>query len=335
MGDQGAFDAWHMPVILEPTLDGWMRPQGRDFVDGTVGGGGHSSRLLARMPEARVLGVDRDPEALAQAAQRLAAYGDRATLVQGSYADIAVHLATAGFPTQVDGILLDLGVSSHQLDADYRGFSFRLEGPLDMRFDPTDSSVPTAADLVNTASQQALIEIFRRWGEEPRAVVAAKAIVAQRETKLFVETKDLFACLDQVLNKPQYRRKKKRRSKPDQRGSHPVTRCFQALRIAVNQELQQLDRFLEEALSYLKPGGRLAVISFHSLEDRRIKHVFRDWAKDCVCPPDFPVCACEHRARVKLLTSKAIRASAEEVDANPRARSALLRVCEKLDVFGE
>lgn len=309
--------AWHLPVLLEETVSSWYHDKGRTYVDGTVGGGGHTGHLLSRCPESTVLGIDRDLESLERASQTLDLYQDRVSLQRGSFADLDSHLSAAGFPSQVDGILLDLGVNSHQLDAAERGFSFLHDGPLDMRFQP-DSSQQTAADLVNQLPEQELVQIFREWGEEPQAKRAARAIVTWRQEQPFHRTGQLRDCLHQSL-------KFNPRKKTD-----PATLIFQALRIAVNREFDHIDRFLEEFPKWLAPGGRIAIISFHSLEDRRVKKALRKHAKGCVCPPDFPVCACGIQPTLRLRTSKPIRPSEEELEANNRARSARLRVAEKL-----
>lgn len=316
---------WHRPVMLEETIDAWCAPHGQTsiYVDGTVGNGGHAAALLARVPTARLLGIDRDGTALERARAALEPYGERVALQQGSYAQLDAHLSAAGYPPQVDGILLDLGLGTHQLDAAERGFSFRFDGPLDMRFDQSDSTRPTAADICRDSDVEALATIFRTWGEEPQAKRVARTIMRWREEHApLTTTGDLLACLQQALP----RKHKKHKKGPQNDG---IARCFQALRIAVNEELQQLDAFLDLALSCLAPGGRLAVISFHSLEDRQVKHQMRAWAKGCICPPDLPICGCGQTPSVKLLGRRAIQASDDEQQDNPRARSARLRVVEK------
>lgn len=313
---------WHLPVMLEETLDMWCTPNGTFFVDGTVGNGGHSAALLERMPEARLLGIDRDESALARAQERLAPFGDRVALSQGSYADLDTHLARAGFPERVDGIVLDLGIGSHQLDAAERGFSFRFDGPLDMRFDQSDALRPTAASLLQESSESELTQIFREWGEEPQAKRAARAILRWREEQPFERTTDLVQCLRQSVAKPNPKRQK--------RSSDAVVRCFQALRIAVNEELQQLDTFLKHIHQWLNPDGRVAIISFHSLEDRRTKHQLRDLARGCTCPSDMPICGCGKKPLMRLLTRRGIPPTDAECATNPRARSARLRGAERM-----
>ncbi len=308
---------WHQTVLREETIKWLLGSGGRYFVDGTVGGGGHALHLLQSSPEARLLGLDRDEEALEQASQVLEEVKDRVVLLQGSYDKIAEYLPQAGFPDKVDGILLDLGVNSHQLETGERGFSFRHDGPLDMRFSNEEEG-PTAADLVNNLSEKELAEIFFKWGEERQARKAARAIIKRRSEQPFRRTSELQECLTTAL-------KPKKKSHID-----PATRCFQALRIAVNDELGHLERFLKGAIDLLNPKGRIAIISFHSLEDRRVKHQFKEWERDCICPPDFPVCVCDKVSVGKILTRRPLTPSDEEIEKNPRARSAKLRVIERL-----
>ena len=302
----------HIPVLLTPVLESLL-PATR-VIDGTLGAGGHAAALLAGGAGA-LLGLDRDPAALALARAALAQYGDRAQSRHGSYVDIAAHAAAIGWDW-VDAILLDLGLSSMQLDTPERGFAFRYDAPLDMRFDPT-SAAPTAADLVNALPEAELTQLFFTYGEEPRARVIARRICAARP----VETTRALAALVEA-------------AVPRRKGDaiHPATRVFQALRIAVNDELGAVERALPVAIDLLKPGGRLAVISFHSLEDRIVKNAFRLASTDCICPPQVPVCVCGHRATVRLVTRKPITATDEEIAQNARSRSAKLRVVEKLEL---
>jgi 16S rRNA (cytosine1402-N4)-methyltransferase len=311
-------DRPHIPVLLAPVLD-LLRVNelraGR-FVDGTVGAGGHAAAILEAAPDARLLGLDRDPAALALARERLAPFGERATLVHASYEDMPAQVAAwLGEGAQVDGILLDLGVSSMQLDQAERGFAFMQEGPLDMRFDPT-SDVPTAADLVNLLEADELADILYRYGEERHSRRIAQAIVANRP---FHTTRELAEVVASAYRGPREK-------------IHPATRTFQALRIAVNDELGAVERTLPRAIDLLRPGGRLAVISFHSLEDRIVKQTFKREATDCICPPRQPVCTCGHTASVKLITRKPVEADDAEIAHNPRSRSAKLRVVERLAV---
>ncbi len=276
-----------------------------------MGGGGHARGILvASTPDGELLGIDADPLAVALAGERLAEFGGRVTLVQGNFADLEEIALEHGF-SPVDGILLDLGLSSLQLEAAGRGFSFQLDGPLDMRFDP--SRTTTAADLVNDLSVEELASILSRYGEEPQARRIARAIVAERPINT---TGELAALVKRTVGR--------------RRRIHPATRTFQALRIAVNEELECLAKALPQALGLLMPGGRLVVISFHSLEDRLVKKFFRRESRDCICPPEAPVCTCGHRATLGIVTRKPIRPSAEEVAANPRSRSAKLRIAFRL-----
>lgn len=293
------------------------RPGGR-FIDGTVGAGGHAAALLASTePDGLLLGIDRDPAALAYATRRLSRFGERFIPLLGSYADMDKAAPPLGF-TAVDGILLDLGLSSRQLDDAQRGFSFLKEGPLDMRFDPRQGE--TAADLINNLSAEELAEIFRRYGEEPHSRRIARIVVAARPLHT---TTGLAEVIERGIG---------RQGKP---GRHPATRVFQALRIAVNDELAEVERGLRAALSLLKPGGRLAIISFHSLEDRLVKNFIRDAARDCICPPEQPVCTCGRQPELKPVTRKAVKASADEIAANPRSRSARLRVAARMNIAGD
>jgi 16S rRNA (cytosine1402-N4)-methyltransferase len=267
--------------------------------------------LEASAPDGELLGLDRDPHAIEIAAARLAGFAGRAHLRQASFADMGNCTAELGWEA-VDGILLDLGLSSMQLDDPSRGFSLRLDGPLDMRFDPRQ--VTTAEELVNGLPERELADVIARFGEEPRARRVAKAIIAARPLRTTLELAQVVA-----------------RAVGRQGGRvHPATRTFQALRIAVNDELEMLQAGLAQALQILRPGGRLAVVAFHSLEDRIVKQVMRRESRDCVCPPGQPVCTCGHRAAIRVVTPRPIRPESDEVRANPRARSARLRVAERL-----
>jgi 16S rRNA (cytosine1402-N4)-methyltransferase len=307
----------HEPVMPGEVL-GLLTPRpGGTYLDGTVGGGGHARLILeASSPDGRLIGLDHDPAALAAAAAVLVPFSDRVTLCRGSFANLEVILASLGMP-RVDGILLDLGVSSHQLDTPERGFSFREEGPLDMRMDPTQQT--SAADLLAQADVATLQQIFRDYGEERWAGRIAREIVRSRSAAPLLTTRQLAELVCRVVpggHQPQR--------------LHPATRVFQALRIAVNGELEALSVGLAAALRCLRPGGRLVVISFHSLEDRLVKQGFRAAASSCTCPPRLPVCVCHHKAEVKILTARGIRPGAAETIANPRARSAVLRAIERL-----
>jgi 16S rRNA (cytosine1402-N4)-methyltransferase len=300
----------HIPVLLEAVLS--LLPPAERMIDGTLGAGGHTQALLDA-GAGNVLGLDVDPAALEIAYLRLAAYGDRARIVHASYADMMAVASSLGW-TSVGGILLDLGVSSMHLDMPERGFAFLRDGPLDMRFDPSGQR-PTAAELVNTLDEDELAGLFFRYGEEPRGRKLARAVVSGRPYETTVQ---LAAAIE--------------RAAPRRPGDkiHPATRVFQALRIAVNDELRIIERALPPAIDLLEPGGRLAVISFHSLEDRLVKQAFKLASTDCICPPKTPVCICGHRASVRLVTRKPVVASDAEIAHNPRSRSAKLRVVEKL-----
>jgi len=299
-------------AVLEGLLVGELCPRpGARLVDATVGLGGHAAALLEAAPESRLLGVDRDADALERAGRRLASFGSRVVLRRGSFADLPEILAAEGWDL-VDGVVLDLGVSSLQLDDPTRGFSFRAAGPLDMRMDRR--SGPTASDLVNAWDERDLARLIARCGEEPRARAVARAIVRARPLATTAELATVVAAA----------------AGPGRPGHHPATRTFQALRIAVNDELEALDRFLAPGAPWLRPGGRLAVLAYHSLEDRRVKEAFRRWTASCVCPPGLPACICGGRARFRLVTRRPRRPSEEEIGRNPRARSARLRVVERI-----
>jgi 16S rRNA (cytosine1402-N4)-methyltransferase len=290
---------------------------GGRYVDGTLGGGGHTALILARgTPDARVLGLDADPVALARVAARLGAEiaAGRLTLRQANFAELARVALEAGMP-QADGVLLDLGLSSDQLADPARGFAFATDGPLDMRFDLTRG--PSAADLVQTLDETALADLLWRYGDERRSRAIARRIVAARARAPITGTAELARIA--AAGVPGH---------PG--GIHPATRTFQALRIAVNDELTSLEAALPQALELLAPGGRLAVISFHSLEDRIVKTFIRQEARGCICPPELPACVCGHAPRLRDLARHPLTASPAEVAANPRARSAKLRVAERL-----
>ncbi len=302
----------HIPVLYHEVLDLLQPKAGQDFIDGTLGAGGHTAGILeATAPDGRVLAFDKDPQAITYAAAKLDKFGKRVTVVNKSYAEMPNLAPDLGF-AQVNGILLDLGLSSRQLDDGSRGFSFRFEAPLDMRFDQTTGE--TAADLVNNLSEAELTNIFWRYGEEKQSRKIARLIVENRP----ITTTTQLAHLIEANSG-----KRKRRI-------HPATLVFQALRIAVNHELDAVETGIPAAIELLKPGGRIAIISFHSLEDRFVKRLFRQLSQDCVCPPEQPICTCNNKAIVKLVKRKAIKATEGEIETNPRSRSARLRVAEKL-----
>ncbi len=293
--------------------------RGGIYLDGTLGGAGHARLILeATAPDGVLVGMDHDAEALAAAKKKLADFGDRAILRQGNFSDMNALLDSLEID-QLDGILLDLGVSSHQLDSPERGFSFREEGPLDMRMNP--SAGVSAATVIAEAEADELRRIFREYGEERWASKIARAIVADRGQTPFVTTLQLAELVCRVVPG----------GRVPQR-IHPATRIFQALRIYVNSELESLRAGLDVAWRRLKTGGRLVVISFHSLEDRMVKQTFRTLASGCNCPPRLAVCACGHQPTVHVLTRKAVRAAKNEINLNPRSRSAVLRAMEKLPV---
>lgn len=305
----------HVPVLVREAI-GFLRPApGGRYIDGTLGGGGHSEAiLLASAPDGQVLGLDRDDEAIAAARERLRVFGARAIARQASFSEVREVLAEIGW-VRADSMILDLGVSSWQIDAPERGFSFRLGGRLDMRMDRRQSL--DAYRLVNTETAEALTRIFRDYGEEPQARRIAERIVAERKQRS-IESTDQLARLVEVA-------KGGRR-----RDHHPATQVFQALRIAVNQELDHLERFLADGFDVLRPGGRLVIISFHSLEDRLVKNAFRRWSRTCLCPPRALVCQCGWSQKVKVLTKRPVVAGDAETAANPRARSAKLRAVERV-----
>lgn len=306
----------HVPVLAKEAL-ALLRPQsGGVYIDGTVGGGSHAALILeSSSPDGFLLGIDRDVEALAAAGEKLAPYRGRFVLLHGNYAEMAALAAERGI-VAADGVLLDIGVSSRQLDAAQRGFTYMQDAPLDMRMD--QSTGRSAAQLVNEASAETLTRILYRFGEEKWAKRIAEFIVAARTQKAIVTTGQLVEIIKKAI--PQGAREK------DQ---HPARRTFQALRIAVNDELTALTRGLEAAISLLTRGGVLVVISFHSLEDRIIKDTLKRHATECICPPRTPVCVCGHRADLKLLSRKPVIAGGDEVSANPRSRSARLRAAQK------
>lgn len=302
----------HTPVLYQRVLHALKPRAGGRYIDGTIGAGGHTAGILeASSPDGQVLGLDLDPVALTVASDRLASFSGRVHLRHGSYVNMVNFLASLGWQT-IDGLLLDLGVSSMQLDDAARGFSFRLEGPLDMRFDPTQDT--TAADLVNNLSEQELAGLITRYGEEPRARKVARAIVNARP---FTTTRELSEVVARAAGRGRKR-------------IHPATLTFQALRIAVNDELEALKAGLEQSIDLLNPGGRIVVIAFHSLEDRQVKQFFRHESLGCICPPRQPVCTCDHRARLRVITRRPIRPQEAEIRGNPRSRSARLRVAERL-----
>lgn len=314
MGELADLTCGHIPILVAEVLDGLAVKPGGYYLDATAGGGGHAAAILeASGPGGRLLGLDRDPEAAARATMHLKPFGDRAQVVPMSYVHLTTALQRAGFPF-LDGILFDLGFSSWQVDNPARGFAFRTDGPLDMRFDPTGDDLP-ASVLVNQLAEVELADLLRRYGEEPRSRRIAQAIVAARPIR---STRHLAEVIGATVGRTRGER------------LHPATRTFQALRIAVNHELEGIAEALPQAVAALHPGGRLAVITFHSLEDRIVKQYLKQEERGCICPPKAPVCTCGHAPTLQNITRKPVVPSAEEIAANPRSRSAKLRVAEKL-----
>lgn len=304
----------HISVLPEECMEALaIRPDGI-YLDGTAGGGGHSFQIAGRLTTGRLIAVDKDKEAIAAAGSRLAPF-PLAQVVQGDFADIPQILESLSLPG-ADGVLLDLGVSSHQLDTPERGFAYSVDAPLDMRM---SGEGPTAADLLNTASEEELATIFFRYGEEKFSRRIARSIVERRQTQPLQTTGELVDLIRASI--PAAARRE---------GGHPAKRVFQAVRIAVNGELESLERALNSIFEILNPGGRFAVITFHSLEDRMVKQAFAALAKGCTCPPDFPVCVCGKTPRGRLVTKKPVLPGQSELALNPRSKSAKLRTIEKL-----
>lgn len=315
---ENAEQARHVPVLPVETLDALAPRAGGRYLDGTLGMGGHASAVLSSAPDIELCGLDRDEDALNFAKQRLASFGPRAHLFHCRYSDFAEALGELGW-SKVDGALLDIGVSSFQLDEAGRGFSFYGDGPLDMRMDQ-GSGQPSAWHWVNRESFDKLKDCIATLGEEPQAGRIARAIVDARQKDPIDTTAQLAALVERAY--PAAWRAKARR--------HPATRTFQALRMAVNDELGELQRFLDQILAYLPIGGRLAVITFHSLEDRMVKQAMRHWAEGCRCARHIPRCVCGHQPEVRILHKKPVQAGPDELAVNPRASSAKLRAVEKI-----
>ena len=309
-------DFHHVSVLLWECMEALnIKPDGI-YVDGTLGGAGHSSQIAKRLTTGRLIGIDRDRVALAAAGERLKPYEDNVTLVHSNFSEVKQVLRELDIPG-VDGILLDLGVSSPQLDDGERGFSYMADAPLDMRMNRSDSL--SAYEVVNQWSYDELKRILYDYGEERYAPKIAAAICNRREEKPIETTLELVDIIRGAMPPAALREKQ-----------HPSKRSFQAIRIAVNDELGSVEKVMKDAIDCLNPGGRLAIITFHSLEDRIVKNGMQDAAKGCTCPPNFPVCVCGKKPRVQILTRKPIVSGDEELEMNPRARSAKLRVCEKL-----
>ncbi len=305
----------HKPVLFDETIASLaIRPDGV-YIDGTAGGGGHSYAIAQRLVSGRLLAIDQDPDAVRAAGERLKMFSC-AQVCRGNFSKMAEIAAEHGI-TQVDGILLDIGVSSYQLDTPQRGFSYHHDAPLDMRMSQTGTS---AKDLVNTLDWKELASLISRYGEDKNAVRIAKGIVQARAEKPIETTLELAEIVKRSV--PAAVRREQ---------GHPARRTFQALRIEVNRELDMLSEGLDEAFSLLSPGGRLAVITFHSLEDRMVKQRMASWCQGCICPPDFPVCVCGHKPRAELVYKKGLAPTEQELERNPRAHSARLRVCQKVE----
>lgn len=309
--------SFHTPVMLEKVLQSLRCRPGGIYVDGTLGGGGHALAILENTaPDGLLIGIDRDEDALLESEKKLQPFGQRKILIKGNFADIGEILTNLNI-RKVDGILLDLGVSSHQLDTADRGFSFSLDAPLDMRMD--QSSRYRAYDLVNLSPEKELRQVIRDYGEEPMAGRIARAILAKRASAPIRTTLELADVVCRAVRRQGVRKK-----------VHPATRTFQAIRMAVNQELSNLSTAIDAGINQLGQGGRFSIISFHSLEDRIVKETFRSWEGRCQCPPGLPVCQCQREAKLRVLTRKPLRPEADESERNPRARSARLRTAEKI-----
>ncbi len=308
----------HTSVLLEPSLDHLaVRPDGI-YVDGTLGGGGHSFHIAERLASGgRLIGIDRDEEAIRAASERLSPYRDRVTIVKDNYGNIRDVLNSLEIPG-VDGILLDLGVSSHQLDTAERGFSYMADAPLDMRMDQEEQK--TARDIVNEYSEEELYRMIRDYGEDRFARSIARRITKEREQEPIETTGQLVRLIEQAIPR-----------KVQKTGGHPAKRTFQALRIELNRELTILDEVIDTMIDCLNPGGRLCIITFHSLEDRIVKGRFRTAEDPCICPKNFPVCVCGRKSKGRVVTRKPVLPSEQEMEENPRAKSAKLRVFEKTE----
>ncbi len=306
----------HTSVLLWETIEGLkIKPQGI-YVDGTLGGGGHSREIAARLGEGgRLIGIDQDEAAIRAAGERLSPFGEKVSILRGNFRDTRELLAACGV-SQIDGMVLDLGVSSYQLDTQERGFSYRFDAPLDMRMDQRQSL--TARDIVNTWEERELFRVIRDYGEDKFAKNIARHIVAARQKKPIETTEELNGIIRAAI--PARMRSEK---------GHPSKRTFQAIRIECNGELQALEDSLEGLIDLLAPGGRICIITFHSLEDRIVKNAFRNAANPCSCPPEFPVCICGKVSRGRVVTSKPVLPGKEEMEGNPRAKSAKLRIFEK------
>jgi len=308
---------YHLPVLLDEVIEGLNIQADWDLVDGTVGGGGHSYYMLKKSsPKGRLMGIDRDKDALTAAKRRLEEFGERSILVHDNFKNVKKAFYMNGWD-KAHGALIDLGVSSFQIDSSLRGFSYMQDGPLDMRMNVQDTA--TAKELVNSASKNELADVIKKYGEERWSARIAEFIVKHRAEKEIETTRELVSIIEKAIPK-----------KVRDANSHPAKRTFQALRIATNKEIEGLSEAINDFVDILHPGGRLAIISFHSLEDRIVKNTFKDLALECICPPKLPVCTCNKEAKVKIITKKSITASEKELKENSRAKSARLRIVEKL-----
>ena len=306
----------HVSVLLNEVIEGLNIKENGIYVDGTLGGAGHSSEIVKRLKDGKLIGIDQDINALEKASKVLEDYKDNVILKHSNYVNIDQVLKELDID-QVDGILLDIGVSSYQLDEEARGFSYNKDAPLDMRMDST--SPFTAWDIVNKYTQKELEEIIWNYGEDRWAKRIAEFIIAEREIKPIDTTLELVTAIKKAIPK-----------KVRMEGHHPAKKTFQAIRIEVNRELEVLQNSITKMVHLLKPGGRLVIISFHSLEDRIVKEIFKELYNDCICPPQIPQCRCDKKREIQIITRKPIKPTQEEVEINPRSRSAKLRIAEKL-----
>lgn len=306
----------HIPVLLKEAIDGLNIRDDGIYVDGTLGGAGHSYQIIKRLTTGKLIGIDQDINAINKAKEVLRDYSDKTILVHDNYVNIKKILFNLGIE-KVDGILLDIGVSSHQLDQEERGFSYNKEAPLDMRMDNTRQF--SAWDVVNKYSQEDLEKIIWKYGEERWAKRIAEFIVNERKIKSIDTTLDLVNIIKKAIPK-----------RVRMEGHHPAKKTFQAIRIEVNEELDVLEKSIPTMCGLLNKGGRLCIITFHSLEDRIVKEEFKELNKECICPPEFPVCVCDKKREVKIITKKPIIPTVDEIDRNPRARSSKLRIVERV-----
>ncbi len=306
----------HVPVLLNEVIEGLNIKEDGIYIDGTLGGAGHSQHIVKKLTTGKLIGIDQDENALKKAREVLEDYNKNTVLVHSNYENIDQVLTELGID-RVDGILLDIGVSSHQLDEETRGFSYNKDASLDMRMDMTNSF--TAKELVNTYSEKELEDIIWNYGEERWAKRIAEFIVEERKEKPIETTLELVSIIKKAIPK-EVRRK----------GSHPAKKTFQGIRIEVNRELDVLENSIPKMVRFLKPGGRLAIITFHSLEDRIVKNSFKELYKDCICPPEFPQCVCDKTREIEIITRRPIVPSKKEINENLRSRSAKLRIAEKL-----